>query len=115
LPNNTTVYTFAWIQFRRAGQQGPIRTLTLGKNSVNSTGRNEGLELEFAVLGSAGLAKGRVGYSISPTVPVCILNQPFKNSSIQSAGMLTDAGMLTRLAGHEVEARKSEAQAQKFF
>jgi len=28
LPNNTTVYTFAWIRFRRAGQQGPIRTLT---------------------------------------------------------------------------------------
>jgi len=23
LPNNTTVYTFAWIRFRRAGQQGP--------------------------------------------------------------------------------------------
>jgi len=28
LPNNTTVYTFAWVRFRRAGQQGPIRTLT---------------------------------------------------------------------------------------
>ena len=87
---------------------------TLGKNSVNSTGRNEGLELEFAVLGSAGLAKGRVGYSISSIVLVCILNQPFKNSSIQSAGMLTDAGMLTRLAGHEAEARKNEAEAEWF-
>ena len=28
LPNNTTVCTFAPIQFRRAGQQGPTRTLT---------------------------------------------------------------------------------------
>jgi len=28
LPNNTTVYTFARIRFRRAGRQGPIRTLT---------------------------------------------------------------------------------------
>jgi len=28
LPNNTTVCTFTSIHFRRAGQQGPTRTLT---------------------------------------------------------------------------------------
>ena len=38
LPNNTTVYTFAWIRFRRAGQQGPIRTLTAAlKRSIKKT------------------------------------------------------------------------------
>ena len=38
LPNNTTVYTFAWIRFRRAGQQGPIRTLTAAlKRSIKNT------------------------------------------------------------------------------
>jgi len=37
LPNNTTVYTFAWIRFRRAGQQGPIRTLTAAlKRSIKT-------------------------------------------------------------------------------
>jgi len=37
LPNNTTVYTFAWIRFRRAGRQGPIRTLTVAlKRSIKT-------------------------------------------------------------------------------
>jgi len=37
LPNNTTVCTFAWIRFRRAGQQGPIRTLTAAlKRSIKT-------------------------------------------------------------------------------
>ena len=37
LPNNTTVYTFAWVRFRRAGQQGPIRTLTAAlKRSIKT-------------------------------------------------------------------------------
>jgi len=31
-PNNTTVSTSTSIQFRRAGQQGPTRTLTDGTN-----------------------------------------------------------------------------------
>jgi len=41
LPNNTTVYTFAWVRFRRAGQQGPIRTLTaaLKRRCVNLSRR----------------------------------------------------------------------------
>ena len=38
MPNNTTVYTFAWIRFRRAGQQGPIRTLTAAlKRSIKKS------------------------------------------------------------------------------
>ena len=37
LPNNTTVYTFAWMRFRRAGQQGPIRTPTAAlKRSIKT-------------------------------------------------------------------------------
>ena len=37
LPNNTTLCTFAWIRFRRAGQQGPIRTLTAAlKRSIKT-------------------------------------------------------------------------------
>ena len=34
LPNNTTVCTFTSIQFTRAGQQGPTRTLTAALKRV---------------------------------------------------------------------------------
>jgi len=48
LPNNTTVYTFAWIRFRRAGQQGPIRTLTAALKRSIKNSFTHGCEINHA-------------------------------------------------------------------